>query len=287
MPPALPPPPPAPRFADIRPAPADNPHPAIVGAYVEWKAMPSRHLALARDILVWLPPGYDAPENAAVRYPVLYLHDGRQVFDPATSTWGHDWRIDDEAQRLIPSGHCAPFIAVAADCTSDRDYEYSPGPGGDAYLRFLADELKPAVDRAFRTDPARSAICGASMGGLISLYALLRRPDLFEAAACLSPAFVAPWDAPIAALLDAPGAADLLAHVRVYLSCGGAGRLEPRLLPGTQAVSDRLLARGLPPSAHRLDLDPAADHNELAWSRLVPVFLPFLFPPVAPAAPRP
>lgn len=249
----------------------------ITGLHHLWPAFPSRHLGRPRDVIIWLPPGYH-DTLAAQRLPVLYLHDGRQVFDPDTSTWGHDWQVDDLAQTMIPDHRCAPFIAVAADCTPDRESEYDPLRRGADYLRFLAEELKPAIDNAFRTDPARSAVAGASMGGLIAFYEAWSRPDLFQAAACLSPAFAPPWGPHLAGLIDTAARARSLPPVRWFLSCGGAGDLEATLLRGTLDIADRLRAAGYPPPALRLLTDPAAEHNELAWSRLVPSFLPFLFP---------
>lgn len=252
---------------------------SIIGLHHHWPAFPSRHLDRPRDVIIWLPPGYH-DTLAGQRLPVLYLHDGRQVFDPDTSTWGHDWQIDDIAQTMIPAGQCAPFIAVAADCTPDRESEYDPLQRGADYLRFLVTELKPAIDDAFRTDPAHSAVAGASMGGLIAFYEAWTRPDLFQSAACLSPAFAPPWVPYIADLIDS--AAHALPPVRWFLSCGGAGDLEATLLRGTLDIADHLRAADLPPSSLRLLTDPTAEHNELAWSRLVPTFLPFLFPQDSP-----
>lgn len=233
----------------------------------------SKFLELDRDVIVWFPPGYEA--HPTKRYPVLYMHDGRQVFDPATSTWGKDWQVDELAQDMILNGELEPFIVVAADCTDARREEYSPAGKGDAYLRFLIEELKPLVDAAWRTDPERSAIAGASMGGLISFYAAWKRPDVYFGAACLSPAFVERYGHECFGMVEA--ARGQMPELKLFLSCGGAAGLETELLDGTLKMADRLKSAGFPERNLTVRIESWAEHNEEAWSRMTPHWLRFLF----------
>jgi predicted alpha/beta superfamily hydrolase len=154
---------------------------------------------------VWLPPGYD--RQARQRYPVLYMHDGQNVFFPKRSGFNKVWAADKAALKLIEARKVAPFIIVAVDHPGPARYlRYFPtrvvnpefGKGietfakgklaGDAYLSFLADTLKPRIDKEYRTrpQPRFTAVAGSSMGGLISLYALAERADVFGKAAAVS-----------------------------------------------------------------------------------------------------
>jgi len=144
---------------------------------------------LPRDVLVWLPPGYESePET---RYPVLYLHDGQQVFDPATSMHGVDWQVDEAATDLIRKGRMRKIIVVAINNTSDRWQEYSDTPKGTLYADFIIRTLKPMIDATYRTEagPEATAVMGSSMGGRISFLLAWNHPDVFSMAACLSSAF--------------------------------------------------------------------------------------------------
>ncbi len=156
-------------------------------------------------VTVWLPPGYDKEPKR--RYPVLYMHDGQNVFFPKRSGFNKVWAADKAALSLINAGKVAPFMIVAVDHPgAPRFLRYFPtrvvNPefakgiegfakgklGGDEYLTFLAGTLKPRIDREYRTHPqARyTAVAGSSMGGLISLYALGERGDVFGKAAAVS-----------------------------------------------------------------------------------------------------
>jgi len=177
------------------------------GRIESWPHFPSKFVA-GRRVDVWLPPGYDAPASA--RYPVIYLHDGQNIFDPALGYGGLSWEVDRALCHLIQAGKTRGAIIVGVWNTGmNRINEYMPqkavttkdiplGPGfpaypasglqSDAYLRFLVEELKPAIDRAYRTRPdaAHTSTMGSSMGGLISAYAVAEYPNIFGAAACVS-----------------------------------------------------------------------------------------------------
>jgi predicted alpha/beta superfamily hydrolase len=154
---------------------------------------------------VWLPPAYEREPRR--RYPVLYMHDGQNVFFPKRSGFNKVWAADKAALKLIEARKVAPFIIVALDHPgAPRFLRYFPtrvvsGPfregiesfakgklAGDEYLTFLAGTLKPAIDQRFRTrtEPRFTAVAGSSMGGLISLYALTERADVFGKAAAVS-----------------------------------------------------------------------------------------------------
>ncbi len=245
----------------------------ITGTIQRLPQMHSRFLELDRDVIVWFPPGYD--EQTGRRYPVLYMHDGRQVFDPATSTWGKDWQVDEHAQHMILNGEIEPVIVVAVDCTDARMEEYAPSRKGGDYLRFLMEELKPFVDARWRTIPERSYIAGASMGGLISFYAAWTHPEVYKGAACLSPAFVSPFDTLAFRMVEE--SKDALPDIRLFLSCGGAGELEGRLLTGTLKMAELLKDVHFPGQQMSVRIESWAEHNEEAWERMTPHWLRFLF----------
>lgn len=176
------------------------------GRFIEFD-MPTTRAITTPHVVIWVPPGYDSGSR---RYAVVYMHDGQNVFFIDRSNFHKIWAADQSALRLIESRRVAPFIIVAIDYPKgDRTRQYMParleelvsaetrrkldeatqGPNiSDDYLEFIAHELKPRVDRDFRTktDREHTAIVGSSMGGLISLYAIARYPQVFALAGCLS-----------------------------------------------------------------------------------------------------
>jgi len=224
---------------------------------------------LPRRAFVWRPPGYDPGRP----HPVLYMHDGHNLVDPHTASYGADWQVDEVAAVLIAAGRIAPILIVGADCTADRMEEYGDTGAGRAYLRFLAEDLKPLVDRRYRTRPGREStmVMGSSMGGLISFLALFVHGDVFGGAGCLSPAFSETLCLAVAASAwpDRP--------FRVYLDNGGVG-LEAELQPGLDRMLEVLAAKGFR-SGESLDvvIDPQAEHFEDAWAARVWRPLEFLF----------
>lgn len=168
----------------------------------------------ARNIDIWLPDNY----NSKTKYSVLYMHDGQMLFDSST-TWNKQaWDVDDVLGKLIQDQILKPCIVVGIWNTANRHPEYFPqkpfysltpeeqaqiltaarvnatvtllgdGPVSDNYLKFIVQELKPAIDANYSTltDAAHTFIMGSSMGGLISMYAICEYPDVFGGAACLS-----------------------------------------------------------------------------------------------------
>ena len=162
----------------------------VQGTLVYWKDVASNHLARPRHVGIWLPPGYDAAAEA--RYPVLYMHDGQNLFDPRLTGSGEIWDVDDAVVRLVESGTISPVIVVGVFNSADRGFEYSPWHGAPDYARFLIDELMPRVNEEFSTltGPQNTSVMGSSMGGLLSYYLVTHHGDVFGACGCISTHFV-------------------------------------------------------------------------------------------------
>ena len=223
--------------------------------------------------MVWLPPGYDdAPR------PVLYMHDGHNVFDPATSYSGVTWRLDETIVELAEAGRIEAPIVVAPHTDHYRLEEYWMGPTGEAYLAWMAGALKSMIDDSYRTRPGRehTATIGSSMGGLSAFRALFHRPDVFSMAGCLSPAFATDLR-----LADAVAAGDWpLEPCTLYLDNGG-DELDERLQPAIDDLLRALEACRFTDRGGVLDWlhDPGSPHHESAWSRRVARPLELFFGP--------
>ena len=247
----------------------------------------SAHLPHARPITVYLPPGYDLePER---RYPVLYLHDGQNLFDAATAFAGVPWNCDEVAERAIRAGTVEPIIVVGVGNTVDRLREYGPLQGDDAwedlshaYGRFLVDELKPFIDNTYRTaiGPQRTGVGGSSMGGLISLHLCQRHPDVFGRCAAMSPSLW--WDRE-SLLHDTGLEVGWPRGCRVWLDMGDAEGASPTGNLGNLRRT-RKLARRFKAMSHIEGRDytyrevAGGQHNEAAWSARLAEVLSFLFP---------
>ncbi|MBP7632979.1 histidine kinase [Candidatus Ozemobacteraceae bacterium] len=229
-------------------------------------------LAYPRDIIVWLPPSY---RNGRKRYPVLYMHDGQNLFDPATSFCGQDWKLDETAMRLMTEGSIEEFIIVGIANTPDRMEEYNLfRPKGEAYARFLTEVVKPFIDAAYRTKPGReyTAVGGSSMGGLFSFQLGWLRSDAFSMAACLSPAF---WFNR-GRMFKLAGEGTLPPDpVRFYLD---AGDLEPPIWRGFHRMTNILERRGFKDGRDLCSFpDVGAVHSEAAWAARLDKPLTFFF----------
>lgn len=253
-----------------------GPVPQIAGNYRFRENVRSAYLKQKRNIIIWLPPTYE--EEPTRRYPVLYMHDGQQVFDPQTSTWGKAWDVDEACLHLIEQEQIQEIIVVAAYSTSDREEEYDPATGGPQYARFLMEELKPYIDEHYRTAPdaPNTAVAGASCGGAISFYLAWMYPEVFSKAACLSPAFDLGGDT---FMNDLVHGAKTTPDIRLFMYCGNGPDLEQQLFPGTLHMVKYLRRR-----KHFKDMnnllfieDPKALHNEAAWARHTEEWLRFLF----------
>lgn len=256
------------------------------------RAHPSFHSKILnndRYVLVYLPPDYET--NKKKRYPVIYLHDGQNLFDGATSFIpGQEWRVDETAQRLIAAGKIEPLIIVGVyNAGKDRINEYTPaedakykmGGKADLYGRMLVEELKPFIDARYRTkrDAEHTGLGGSSLGGLVSLYLALKYPATFGRAAVVSPSV---WfaDKQIVHYVEA---LPKKSSVRIWMDMGtkeGSTAEEARqAVDNARALQEALIKKGWKAGK---DLNyfeaEGAEHNEGAWAVRVEPILTFLFP---------
>jgi len=242
----------------------------------------SRFLRNARDLVVYLPPGYD--DQTSRHYPVLYLHDGQNLFDPSTSFIpGMDWNVGQTADQFINVGTVEPLIIVGIYNTGKaRIREYTPtrvprlgGGRADRYAKFLILELKPFIEREYRTlsGSEKTGIGGSSLGGLVSLYLGLRLPNVFGKLAALSPSVW--WNQQVMHRFAA--AADVRPRPRIWLDIGT--REGPRIVQDVEQFRDVLLQKGweLGKDLHYERVE-GGEHNEAAWAQRVGPFLQFLYP---------
>ena len=281
------------------------------GELVHYRDFPSRHVE-PRNVTVWLPEGYDAKGEP---YAVLYMHDGQNLFDRKTAGFGKEWGIDEAVTKLVGEGRMRPTIVVGIWSTAKRLREYVPArafdrlppaymgrveglyggsPLSDQYLRFLVEELKPFVDRSFKTrrDRRSTAIMGSSMGGLISLYAISEYPHVFGAAGMVSthwPLLLPPEGEKLSdSDLDAVATA-FESYLRRKLPRPGRHRLYfdhgtetlDRHYAAYQARIDRLVAaRGWTRGRDWISRNfPGAAHEENSWRARVDIPLAFLLGP--------
>ena len=263
-------------FARVMP----NRRAAVRAGTLERFPFRSEILGNERQITVYLPPGYR--ERQDLRYPVLYMQDGQNLFDDARAFGGHSWRLHEAADLVIGRRAGRPMIIVGVDHTSTgRIDEYPPtrdetkkagGKAGD-YGRMLVSELKPRIDAHYRTlpDAPDTALGGSSLGGLVSLHLGLIRPDVFGALAVMSPSVW--WHERV--ILRDVDAFDRPLRPRIWLDTGGREGAEA--LRDVRMLRDRLQARGWSDRDLRYYEDRRGDHSERAWARRAPMVLEFLF----------
>lgn len=273
--------------------PLATPTLARSGGRLERFEAPEPDGILSRPVDVWLPPAYD---GGATRHPVLYMHDGQNLFEPGHAFGGQGWRMDETLEALITADRVRAPIVVGIWNSPSRALDYMPrkaltaetfslGFGrdilragditSDAYLAWLTGALKPAIDARYRTLPDRdhTFVMGSSMGGLISAYALAEYPEVFGGAACLSthwPAgdgVVIDW---LAEHLPSPG------RHRLYFDYGTATL--DALYPPLQARMDTALRlagwqEGGDWITRRFE---GAEHTEAAWAARADIPLTFL-----------
>jgi predicted alpha/beta superfamily hydrolase len=219
---------------------------------------------LPRDIVIWLPPSYENEKHK--RYPVLYAHDGQNLFDPSVSSFGVDWQLDETADSLIKQKKINEIIIVGIYNTSARKKEYYTGDTGETYMRFVVKELKPFIDKTYRTlkDPGNTASIGSSAGGLVSFMLAWEYNNVFSKAACISPAFFIGKLDYITPVLNYKGKRK---DIKIYLDCGGVG-LDSLLLAGAKKMLSALNERGYKKGKDYLWFyDKAGEHNEPNWAR--------------------
>jgi predicted alpha/beta superfamily hydrolase len=222
-----------------------------------------------RDLYAYLPPSH----GSGRQFPVLYMHDGLNLFDDDLSHAG-EWRVDETLEELAREGIEA--IAVGVPNSPDRGAEYA-GERADDYLAFLVDTVRPLVESSFDVDARREAtgLGGASLGGGLSLHGVYAHRDVFGLAGVFSPAFW--WDGgrmfELAEREPAPDA-------RVYVDVGGREsddeRIRRNYVEGFEQMTALLRGKGLDDSRLRAVLDEDAPHHESAWARRLPDALRFL-----------
>lgn len=262
----------------------------------------SRHVQ-ARTISVWVPDGY--LPSGDQRYPVIYAHDGQNLFDPETSYGGTEWGLDETAQRLIAAGDLPPAIIVGIWNTDQRWQEYAPQKvvesltgdtssewlgadlpqlRADAYLAFITEELKPFIDATYDTasEAEHTTIMGSSMGGLISLYAVAEHPETFSRAAAVSIHWpLTEPGGPIAQQADRA--------MQSYLETSGLDRtrhslwfdhgtetLDAAYPPHADNMEAWFRAQGWQENQAVFRAYPGTDHSETAWAGRADDILTFL-----------
>jgi predicted alpha/beta superfamily hydrolase len=227
-----------------------------------------------RDIIVWLPPGYE--KEPQKRYPVLYLHDGQNMFDPVTSFTGVDWQADETATRLIENGDIREIIMVGIYNTDERLEEYSASPTGKLYRQFVSEQLKPFIDQIYRTLPEReyTATIGSSLGGLAAFLLVWEHSEVFSMAGCLSPSFIFRKNQAIKSLKKS---APPQLSVRICMDCGGVGG-EKLLYKGCKKVLKILHRKGIVAGEDfQFAFYKRANHSETAWGERLWRHLMFMF----------
>ncbi|SNZ16106.1 Predicted hydrolase of the alpha/beta superfamily [Natronoarchaeum philippinense] len=266
--------------------------PTVAGDVRVSSSLYSERLDRETELLAYLPPSYDTADR---EYPVVYMHDGKNLFDDRISYSG-EWQVDETMETLAEEGIEAIVVGIP-NADDDRGGEYSPVeptgagvedapydpdelPGGDAdeYLAFLAERVVPAVEDSFRTKTGREyrGLAGSSLGGLVSLYGYFEYPDLFGFAGVLSPAFW--WTEGqifeyVAEQSHVPG--------RLYLDVGGdempdSPDLSARYREEAREMVEQLEAMGYDDSELRFVLEEGAVHQEAAWARRFPDAARFL-----------
>ena len=247
-------------------------------------AFPSRIL-LPRNVYVYRPPGYE--EETSRRYPVLYMQDGQNIFDP--KEMGMEWEVDETADALIEAGRIEPLLVVAVANTEARRDEYTPtavelkksdgtvttgGGKADLYGRFLIEELMPFIDRTYRTrrDATNTAVGGSSLGGLVSVWLGLEHPDVFGNVLAVSPTVW--WDEFV--ILEKVAALPRKIPVRFWVDIG---TLEgDNAVTGARRLRDALIEKGWEPGRDLEYMEQEGGrHDEISWASRVEGMLTFLY----------
>ena len=237
---------------------------------------------------VWLPPRYDAAENRARHYPVLYLNDGQNLFDRATAYAGVEWEVDETADRLIRQEEISPLVVVGIDnAQNDRMKEYLPyrtfnppilRPQGKRYPEFLIGEVMPFVRERYRVarGPENTGLGGSSLGALISLYTVIERPGTFGRLLLESPSLYVSHRR----LLNDSRLFRRWPE-RIFLGIGtresGREDKDRQAVEDVRALEQILRRAGLDGQRLRVRIDEGAAHSESEWAKRFPEALTFLF----------
>jgi predicted alpha/beta superfamily hydrolase len=245
----------------------------------------SKILGNTRGVYVYEPPTYI--ENTLASMPVLYMHDGQNLFDPAASFAGNTWQVQQTMDAAAMDGSIAEAIVIGIDNTADRISEYTPVPdttqsppggNGEQYLQMIIQELKPQIDATMRTLPDRehTAMVGSSLGGLITAYAGVKHADVFGIVGALSPSTW--WDSDwiIGDVKTTPAAPR---PIRVYVDSGDSGPSNDDVTD-TASLDAAYLAIGYKQGS-TLDylVQAGGQHSEIYWAQRLPGTLAFLLGP--------
>lgn len=233
-------------------------------------------LSRTRRVWLYLPPDYNTSNK---KYPVLYMQDGQNLFDPATSFAG-EWQVDESMDELFKQGDYGCIIVGIDNGGVYRLDEYSAwvnplygGGQGDEYMRFIVNTLKPYIDQNYRTLPGRNytGLMGSSMGALVSMYGLIEHQTVFSKAGVFSPAFWFAGDNSAAQILGT-GKRD---NVRAYFLCGGQ---EPAYVrQDMQEVADAMIEAGFNNSEISFKVPSDGQHSEWFWRREFPAAYKWLY----------
>ena len=250
------------------------------GSLHKYEKYRSRFLPAERDVIVYVPGVYDW--NPQRRFPVLYLQDGQNLFDPGTSFAGVAWRVGETADRLIAEGKIQPLVIVGVYNTGkQRIREYTPsrakklgGGGANRYGKMLIQEIMPFIESKYRAlaGPVRTGVGGSSLGGLLAIYLGLRYPEVFGRVAALSPSVW--WNQRW--ILNFAARRRLKSRPRIWLDTGT--QEEMHTTADARKMRDVLRQRGWQEGRdlHYEEIR-GGQHNEAAWAQRVGPFLQFLF----------
>ena len=248
----------------------------------------SRFFRNGRFLRVWLPPGYDDAENSVTRYPVLYLNDGQNLFEPSTSFTGVEWQVDETAERLIRERLIPPMIVVGIDnAGKDRLREYMPyrslSPAmlrvqGSRYPNFLIKEVMPFISRTYRiaSGPQNTGLGGSSLGALISLYTAASHPGWFGRLLLESPSL---WASNRQIIKESRAVKQWPERIFLATGTAEAGRedRDRSMVDDVRELAAIFRRAGLNDRRIKLAVEEGATHHESAWARRFPDALAFLF----------
>jgi predicted alpha/beta superfamily hydrolase len=248
----------------------------------------SRTFRNTRFLRVWLPPGYENEENSARRYPILYLNDGQNLFEPSTSFTGVEWGVDETADRLIRERVIPPMIVVGIDnAGKDRFREYMPHRSlqpmmlrvqGQRYPHFLTKEVMPFIARNYRiaSGAENTGLGGSSLGALISLYTAAVRPGVIGRLLLESPSL---WASNRQMIRESREIKSWPERILLATGTAEAGRADRdrSMVDDVRELGAIFGRAGLGVSRLRLFIEEGANHHESAWARRFPEALSFLF----------
>ncbi len=261
---------------------------SAVGGELRLHEFQSRIFRNTRLLRVWLPPGYSQAENDGRYYPVFYLNDGQNLFDPTTAYIGVDWQVDETASCLIGEGTVPPLIIVGIDnAQKERAKEYLPyrsmhppvlRPQGKRYPDFLLNEVMPFVLQRYRIarGPENTGLGGSSLGAVISLYTVMDRPGVFGRLLLESPSlFISNRQ-----LLKSSRSFRQW-PARVFMAMGtreaGNEKRDRQVVEDVRELKHLLRRAGLGEDRVLAKIDDGAAHNEKEWAKRFPEALTFLF----------